>query len=178
MNQIIHDFYVQPMQQVYLEAAGMYLLWTIAMLLLRGKAKRFVARIGVLLAVALILVFTLWRRSKGEAAELLLTPFVSFAKAQTQPEYYRTMFMNILLFLPLGLSLPHALSYRTHHKLLFTALTGILLSVGVEAIQYFFRLGKCETDDVIMNTVGVLLGMTSYGICYLCHRIASKLKRI
>ena len=98
MNQIIHDFYVQPMQQVYLEAAGMYLLWTIAMLLLRGKAKRFVARIGVLLAVALILVFTLWRRSKGEAAELLLTPFVSFAKAQTQPEYYRTMFMNILLF--------------------------------------------------------------------------------
>ena len=78
--------------------------------------------------------------------------------------------MNMLLFLPLGLSLPFALPQKWKCKALLSAVAGFLLSVGVEAIQYFFRIGDCETDDVLMNTLGMLIGTSSFGIVCLVQK--------
>lgn len=38
---------------------------------------------------------------------------------------------------------------------------GILLSVGIEALQLYLKRGLCETDDIIHNTLGCLIG---YGV--------------
>ena len=164
------EFYIQPMDQVYIETIAIYGIWTVAMLILRGKARRIVAGAGALCAVALILMYTLIGRSSGEGQALSLIPFVSFVKALTQSEFYRTMYMNMLLFMPLGLSLPFVLPDRVKHKALFTILIGTAFSINIEAIQFFFRIGKCETDDVIMNALGVLIGITSYLICILVEK--------
>ena len=75
---------------------------------------------------------------------------------------YRMLFMNVALFIPLGLSLPFALPDRFRHKYIITVISGVLLSVAVEASQYFFNLGRCETDDVLMNTLGVIIGGTAF----------------
>ena len=172
MRSLIHDFYVQPMNQVYIETIAIYVIWTVAMFLLRGKARRIVGVIGASLAVILILAFTVLGRSSETAKDISLIPFISFVNAKVQPEFYRTMFMNMLLFMPLGLSLPYALYDKLKHNALLTILVGAVLSVVVEAAQYVFSLGKCETDDVLMNALGVLIGVTSYLIFRTARRVA------
>lgn len=168
---IFHNFYVQPMNLVYIETIAIYVVWTIAMLVIRGKVQRIISIIGTAIAVGLVFLFTIRGRSGIENYELSLIPFISFDNAKTQPELYRTMYMNVLLFMPLGLSLPFALSGKIKHNVLISILIGFLLSAVVETVQYLFHLGRCETDDVIMNTLGVIIGTTSFVICIFRDRI-------
>ena len=161
MRGLSHDFYVQPMNQVYIEAIAIYLFWTVTMLFFSKKARRIVSCIAAACAVGLIFMFTIFGRG-GKSVAVSLIPFISFIEAKTQPELYRTMFMNMLLFLPLGLCLPFALPDKLRHKALISILSGLILSVCVETAQAVFCLGKCETDDVLMNTLGTLIGVTLF----------------
>lgn len=174
MNVLFHEFYVQPMFQVYLESFAIYALWTILMLALKiDRIKRIVGIIGVVCASTLIICFTILNRSNG-LRECCLIPFVTFLNAKTQLEFYRTMYMNVLLFMPMGLSLPFALPSCIKHKVLFSVLIGFLISISVETVQFVFCIGKCETDDVIMNTAGVVIGTTSYLLCSLINKAIHK----
>lgn len=164
---IYHYFYTQPMNMVYIETAVMFVVWTVLMLILPKKPRRIAAGIGLCLALLLVLTLTVFGRSDKNTHDISLIPFVSFTYAKTQPEFYRTMYMNILLFIPLGMSMPFALPKKLKLKPLITIGTGFLLSVVVEACQYIFNLGRCETDDLIMNTIGVSIGVLSYLIVYL-----------
>ena len=77
--------------------------------------------------------------------------------------------MNMLLFFPLGLALSHALPSRlpVWARVCITGLAGCVLSIGVEALQYRFALGTAETDDVICNTLGTLIGAASLPLSHL-----------
>ncbi len=59
-------FYAQPMNIVYLEMAGMYLIWLIMMLLLPKKPRRIISTICCVLSVGLILFFTI-HKDQGTA---------------------------------------------------------------------------------------------------------------
>ncbi|ASK30512.1 teicoplanin resistance protein VanZ [Chryseobacterium sp. T16E-39] len=62
---------------------------------------------------------------------------------------------NVVMFVPfgfLGWVFPKLSSLK---NLVFTFLSAIII---VEALQYFTRMGICEVDDVILNTLGVCLG--------------------
>ena len=173
MRRLFHEFYVQPMFSVYIEALAMYTVWTIFMLILKNdKTKRVAGILGAAGAIALIFCFTILNRSSGSRAHNLI-PFITFINAKTQPELYRSMFMNLMLFLPLGLSLPFALPDKIKHKALITVLTGFLISASVEAAQFAFCLGYGETDDVIMNTAGCVIGATSFLLCGLMNKTIS-----
>ena len=37
-------------------------------------------------------------------------------------------------------------------------LAGFLCSLSIECIQFFTRLGKFETDDIMNNVIGVVIG--------------------
>lgn len=160
---------------VYVEMAAMYLLWTLGMMILRGKVKRIVAAVFAVLAFGVIISFTVTGRTFGGTDQVSLTPFITFFRAKKQPEYYRTLFMNMALFVPLGLSLPYALPGKIRHKALLTVAFGFLLSAGVEAYQYFFSAGTCETDDVLMNTLGAFVGATSFLLHNLIFRLIRRL---
>ena len=169
---MFHDFYVQPMNQVYIETIAIHLIWTVAMFMLRGKARRIVGIVGACIAIILILMFTVLGRGSESVKEISLIPFITFKNAKEQSELYRTMFMNILLFLPLGLSLPYSLPGKIKHKAVLTILFGTVLSITIEATQYVFSLGKCETDDVLMNTFGMMIGVTSFLIFKIVNKLA------
>ena len=113
-------------------------------------------------AVIIVLYATLLTRSAG-VSEAILTPFAAFTAARVQPELYREMLMNVFLFFPLGLTLSNALPRRWNYRrrIGVTVLAGCLLSAGIEYAQYCFALGLAETDDVICNTLGALLGAAS-----------------
>ena len=94
--------------------------------------------------------------------------------AKNNSELYRSMFMNLLLFMPLGLCMPFALPKKVKIKGLLTIGAGMVLSIAIEAIQFFFSLGRCETDDVIMNTTGVIIGTSVYLFFFLVQTIKRK----
>lgn len=68
-------------------------------------------------------------------------------------------FLNIVLFLPLGLFLP--LLYEKYNKVNMVALAGLSLSTVVEVTQ-MFGMGATDINDLITNTVGACLGYCIY----------------
>lgn len=113
--------------------------------------------------LGIIGVVTLSSRS-GSGQEIILKPFRFLQEARTQPELYRSMLMNVFLFFPLGLTLPYALPEKWNRKALISILFAMVLSIGIEFTQYYFHLGRAETDDVICNTLGCAIGTLSFCI--------------
>ncbi|WKN32538.1 VanZ family protein [Porifericola rhodea] len=63
---------------------------------------------------------------------------------------------NILLFVPMGILL-----YNLRQRLGYKALPfwgAALISLSVESIQILCRVGNFDVDDIILNTLGSLLG--------------------
>ena len=162
MLNIIHFFNYQPIGWLIFETVAMFAIWTIAMLLLRGKPKRVTAIIGAVFSVLLIFSFTLVRHSFGGGYEVHLAPFSLFSLVNEQKNIYRSMQLNILLFMPFGMSLPFALPEKQGVKPLITVGSAVVISVAIEVCQFIFKIGMCETDDVITNTIGTAVGMLSY----------------
>lgn len=63
---------------------------------------------------------------------------------------------NFILTLPLGFLLPQG--FKTFRKPYFGAVSGFVMSLVIETIQYFTGLGNFELDDIIMNTLGAIVG--------------------
>lgn len=74
---------------------------------------------------------------------------------------------NIFLFLPFGFLFPVLLPKK---KTAWTIPVGFLCSVAIEYCQLRTGRGFCQLDDVIMNTLGAVIG-------FLCWKIAHSLCR-
>lgn len=138
-------------------------VWAAAWAILGQKIQRrrfWVLNLGMLAAaVAVILFATIFDRTPGSYG-VVLRPLASLSAAREQREIYRALFMNLFFFFPLGLSLSALLPRRwgRGRRMAVTALGAMMLSAAVEYGQYRFSLGIAETDDVICNTLGALLG--------------------
>lgn len=79
---------------------------------------------------------------------------------------YQAVFLNVagnvIAFMPFGFLLPPLMNYKTNWFV--TTIWAFLFSLFVETIQLFFRLGSFDVDDMLLNTIGGLLG---YIICIL-----------
>jgi glycopeptide antibiotics resistance protein len=71
---------------------------------------------------------------------------------------------NLVLFVPLGILLP--MVSRRFRMLKRVLLFALILSVSIEAIQFFLRFvgnpRSVDIDDVILNTLGACLGLACY----------------
>ena len=73
--------------------------------------------------------------------------------------------LNILFFIPFGLWFPEEFktsSVYKHKRWLLILSVGMLFSVIIEIIQYVTCRGLCETDDVLCNGFGSLIGYWIY----------------
>lgn len=69
---------------------------------------------------------------------------------------------NVIIFLPLGFLMPMASKYRSF---LATTVNCLLLSLAVELFQLISRVGSFDVDDLLLNTIGGILGYISFLIC-------------
>ncbi|MDO4483111.1 MAG: VanZ family protein [Clostridia bacterium] len=89
-----------------------------------------------------------------------LTPFWSYAAwAQGDAELREEVILNILLYVPLGYLMHHAFPRL---KWWLVILSGFALSALTEAVQLVCKLGLCEIDDLISNTLGTVIGVGAY----------------
>lgn len=121
--------------------------------------------IGLLLIayIVVIMSITLFTRSADpEPLTPIMMPFDSYRKVLNgeNRELFRSCFMNVVLFYPLGL-LTAVLLPRNWHPFIRTMFIGAvftLMSAGIEYAQYAYALGQPELDDVIHNALGAIIG--------------------
>lgn len=131
---------------------------TIWLCIIASSQNKKISAIDCILAITLILALTMVRTHRNSDQTHILIPLRTFidiwnSRWHSHGKYiFRGLIGNILLFTPLGLCLSR--KDGNHYKYL----TPFLISLVVESIQYFTRLGTFEVDDLICNTIGGLLG--------------------
>lgn len=69
---------------------------------------------------------------------------------------------NILAFMPFGAFLP--IFSKRCQKVLATVFYSFELSLLVETLQLVFKVGSFDVDDLLLNTIGGMLGFFGYAI--------------
>ncbi|MFJ8457522.1 VanZ family protein [Lysinibacillus xylanilyticus] len=67
---------------------------------------------------------------------------------------------NLLIFTPMGFLLP--LLSKKYRKAWSIICVGFFSSLAVETVQFIFRVGSADIDDLILNTLGAWLGYLVY----------------
>lgn len=117
--------------------------------------------LSVYIAVMFVTVFL--SRESGSRQGIDMTLFGTWGET---PQAHAFVIENILLFVPFGILYPLAVSTTDRKPDLrkkigwekFTVLLGFLISVGIETVQLITERGYCQLDDVVMNTLGALVG--------------------
>ena len=173
MDSLVYDPNVPTMVWM---STFFFLCFCFAILAVLGKSKMVVVK-GLMRALLLaysfvVLCSTVFYREELPERKYELTPFWSYAALANndQSVTYWSIILNVLLFVPVGLLLG-GLVYEGVKKLGSTkkrwwrlgivAFVGFFLSSIIEILQYLLKRGFCETDDLIHNTLGCMLG---YGV--------------
>ena len=75
------------------------------------------------------------------------------------------LFGNVLIFIPFGFFFPMASRSRS---LALTVFLSFMLSLAVEMGQFITQVGSFDIDDLLLNTLGGLIGYMLYA---LSHRV-------
>ena len=126
----------------------------------------FIALLG--LYCCLVLGITVLSRNEGTEYILRLVPFSTWGM---DPWNLTLWIENILMMLPLAILL--YILWAPFRKIGWSLFAGGLFSLSIECIQLFTRLGKFETDDIMNNVFGVLIGFL---FCKGISKIGSFLK--
>lgn len=127
----------------------------------------FIAKMTFFAYVFLIYSATVVFRVPAGFYRYEFTPFWSYdAIRNGQNDLLDENYMNILVFIPIGILLTLAFEKWRWWKVVGT---GMLISIIIETMQLAFKQGMCETDDVIHNTLGCVIGyLLSELFIYLC----------
>ena len=110
-------------------------------------------------------VFFIGRRRHQDARYVILNPvhgIIGQLKAFKLDEkgdalnYFSNLLGNIALLVPYTFILIIFYNYR-NYRLIF--LSAVLISVCIELVQYIFRVGVADINDVIFNSLGALAGI-------------------
>ena len=161
-GRIIHYWNYSPAEVNVIISIGSILGWIMIMFLFKGNNKNQIIfnRLLLVIDIVLVVTFTISMRSRNETAIICLTPFNALLRGRTSPTNYKQIWINILMFLPLGMSLPSGFKFSWKQ----TVAVGFVFSVCIELIQFIAKMGVSEIDDVLANTLGVIIGVVCCNI--------------
>ncbi len=82
---------------------------------------------------------------------------------------------NIMIFIPLGGFLPLLMRHKKIHIHLLVVFAS---SLAAELIQLIFGIGTCDIDDLILNTIGGIIGVFGYKLLTVIFRNEKNAKKI
>ena len=149
--------------EVYWGSLGLFIVGLIALIWWNGlwRGLRYGAVLLLIEWALLVLCAIVLFRETGAERKYNLIPFWSywdFGKDSYFLEMFGENILNVLLFIPIGFLASGGLKDMTVKRIL---LLGGGLSIFIELLQFTFKKGFCETDDVIHNVLGCLIG---YGL--------------
>lgn len=156
----------------------------------KRKEKRFRALGKVLFVLYIIfliyfLCFAEWYGRIGTTEEYRynlelfkeIKRFINYREELGTFAVFTNLFGNILIFVPYGFFVAMAGKYRSFGK---TFLYSFGLCMGVEIFQLVTRVGSFDVDDILLNTLGGVIGhivFVVFGIITRGKRNVQKKKR-
>ncbi len=164
---IISQLNVVP-QTVYLGILVLLCIGTIVLLAVnRKKAARNIVWLLFFEFVFFVLGMTVFFRPTGTKA-LVYPPFWSYVNVWQvgNQKVLHEIILNVVLFVPLGFFWGiQSSKWPKRWQWLSTMILGVSLSGVIELLQYCFKKGCVEVDDVIHNTLGCLVGFVLWRGC-------------
>lgn len=145
----------------------------------------FIIYILLLIKIVLFKYYSLSQIIKGDVSLSIrsanLIPFKTVADFMEMKDTnllraFSNIFGNIGIFMPLGYFLPAL--FKKFNKLTRVIAVSVALSMFFECTQYFYYLGALDIDDLILNSIGAIIG---YFIYYLIQKFItdeSKVKKV
>ncbi|VIF96726.1 membrane protein [Clostridioides difficile] len=121
-----------------------YILMIIRIILFRDVPIYAISK-GIFRTVNLIPFYTIY--------QFIVDSNIDFMKATVN------IIENIGIFIPMGIFLPIVCKNLNKKTIIITI---ILVSLAFELTQYIFALGSSDIDDVILNSLGGIIGITIY----------------
>lgn len=135
---------------------------------------RNVARIFFLIYFLILFYFLFFSEKMGRTYSertyhYNLIPFHEISRFIT---YYKVLGMeavllnivgNIVAFMPIGIFFP--MYSKRCRKFFYTAFYSLEMSLLVELLQLVFKVGSFDVDDILLNTLGGILGYVVYVAC-------------
>lgn len=139
----------------------------------KSKTRPLILLALMLIYLIVLLGLTVFRGSLSGSRSVNFIPFATIS------EYIKSIFTgnriigfanlagNLVIFLPLGY-ITALLTSKMRNVVKISGLS-LVVSISIEVLQYLFACGASDIDDVILNTIGGLLG---YGVYLLVSRFA------
>lgn len=131
------------------------------------KKKKDISKVIVIISLILYLLLLTWIivfkfrlnfSSLKYIRSINLIPF----KANGVVNGIKETLINLVLFIPLGMYLQFIIRKKKNLKLPIV----IIISIIYEILQYVLHIGVSDITDVIMNSLGGIIGMTIMFIFY------------
>lgn len=116
-----------------------------------------------LMYAAIILCITFLSRESGSGQKIDMQLFSTWGINDRNNAY---VVENILLFIPFGFISPCA--FKVFRKLHVCAAAGFFTSLAIELLQLLTQRGFFQIDDIITNTLGMLIGYIVFALPYFC----------
>lgn len=88
--------------------------------------------------------------------------FIVYRRVVGIQSFFLNIVGNIMGFMPCGFFLP--VISRRSRRWFNTVLLSFLFSLSIETVQLVFKVGSFDVDDMILNTLGGILGYILYKI--------------
>ncbi len=144
------------------------------------KNYRIMGKVMFALYILFLLYFLIFsRRVSFEEMHYNLVPFHEILRYWNYRDQLGMLTItnllgNVAIFMPLGFL--EALA-NEKNSFLRTSLDGFLLSLLVEICQMITRIGTFDVDDLILNTLGTMIGYLVFLIINAIGRIYDKHKK-
>ena len=128
--------------------------------------KTKISQIVFIVYITILLYITVVRNLQFRGRDINLQLFVGYIPIirSSIPRFIYLFIGNIIWFVPLGFYL----AVYKRKPFWITILYGFLLSLFIETMQYVLGTGVSELDDLILNTLGCIIGQCA-GACYLAY---------
>lgn len=137
---------------------SLFCLGTVVFFIWKGirKGGILTARLLLIELMTVIYCSTVIFRKTGEARGYDIHPFWSYGAIEGgKVELLAENVMNVVVFVPIGILLGIGFAKWPWWKAIGA---GCLFSMSIEAMQFVFKRGFCEVDDVMHNTLGCIIG--------------------
>ena len=123
--------------------------------------------------IFLVLSVTLLFRSFA-AFNIELDPIASYRRALNAPHHLavieiRNIILNIMMFMPLGFMLP--IASEKLRKIYLIIPLAVFFTFTIEATQYLTSRGVFALEDMLLNTMGAIIGFTIYKIIHIIKKV-------
>lgn len=150
--------------EIYLGLISVFAIGLFLVLKFSNEKNQFqiVSKLLLIEYLSLLFCSTVLFRSGNEDVKYSVEPLWSYESIQDgNTVLIAENIMNVVAFIPIGFLLGS--SFRRMH-LWKVFILGICISATVEGLQFYYKRGFAEIDDVIHNTLGCLIGYVVYSL--------------